>query len=292
MKIIDTTTFFEENLMMDIRFNILNSYVDKFIVCESIYSHSGKKKKINFNLNDYPKFKDKIKHIILETEPKNLIKKKKLSLIEKRKNSILRINHQRNYIMKNLNNFSDEDILIYSDNDEIPNLDNINFNEIKQKIIIFNQKIFYYKLNLLLPSINWFGSKACKIKYISSINNLRDTKNKKYSKFRIDTWFSKIKFNSIKIIKNGGWHFSNLKDVYQLQKKYLNDENHAEYEKQGFNIKNIKDSVEKKYINYNHSEKKNSFNRFSKTKLVLAELSILPNYIKDNLEKYKEWIEH
>ena len=292
MKIIDTTTFFEENLMMDIRFNILNSYVDKFIVCESIYSHSGKKKKINFNLNDYPKFKDKIKHIILETEPKNLIKKKNLSLIEKRKNSILRINHQRNYIMENLNNFSDEDILIYSDNDEIPNLDNINFNEIKQKIIIFNQKIFYYKLNLLLPSINWFGSKACKIKYISSINNLRDTKNKKYSKFRIDTWLSKIKFNSIKIIKNGGWHFSNLKDVYQLQKKYLNDENHAEYEKQGFNIKNIKDSVEKKYINYNHSEKKNSPNRFNKTKLVLAELNILPSYIKDNLEKYKEWIEH
>ena len=48
MKIIDTTTFFEENMMMDIRFNILNSYVDKFIVCESLYTHSGQKKKCKF----------------------------------------------------------------------------------------------------------------------------------------------------------------------------------------------------------------------------------------------------
>ena len=68
MKIIDTTTFFEENMMMDIRFNILNSYVDKFIVCESLYTHSGKKKEINFNINDYPKFKNKIMHLILENE--------------------------------------------------------------------------------------------------------------------------------------------------------------------------------------------------------------------------------
>ena len=65
MKIIDTTTFFEENMIMDIRFNILNPYVDKFIVCESLYTHSGKKKNINFNVNDYPKFKNKIIHIIL-----------------------------------------------------------------------------------------------------------------------------------------------------------------------------------------------------------------------------------
>ena len=76
MKIIDTTTFFEENMMMDIRFNILDPYVDKFIVCESSFSHSGKKKKINFNFKNYPKFKYKIIHIILDKEPENLIKKK------------------------------------------------------------------------------------------------------------------------------------------------------------------------------------------------------------------------
>ena len=91
MKIIDTTTFFEENMMMDIRFNVLNPYIDKFIICESKYTHSGKEKKINFNANDYPKFKDKIIHLVLEKEPDSLIKKKNLSVQEKRLNSIYRI---------------------------------------------------------------------------------------------------------------------------------------------------------------------------------------------------------
>ena len=82
MRVIDTTTFFEENMMMDIRFNILNPYVDKFIVCESLFTHSGKRKKINFNLNDYPKFKDKIIHVVQEKDPEELIKKDTLSAQE------------------------------------------------------------------------------------------------------------------------------------------------------------------------------------------------------------------
>ena len=106
MRIIDTTTFFEENMMMDIRFNILNEYVDKFIVCESLYTHSGKKKDINFNINDYPKFKDKIIHVILEKDPENLIIKENLTAQEKRMNSINRIKTQRNYIKNFLNDFS------------------------------------------------------------------------------------------------------------------------------------------------------------------------------------------
>ena len=49
MKIIDTTTFFEEKIMMNLRFNILDPYVDKFVVSEARYTHSGKDKGINFN---------------------------------------------------------------------------------------------------------------------------------------------------------------------------------------------------------------------------------------------------
>ena len=62
--------------MMDLRFNILNEHVSKFIVVESIYSHSGKKKSLNFNIDDYPKFKDRIKYIVIDKEPENLIKDK------------------------------------------------------------------------------------------------------------------------------------------------------------------------------------------------------------------------
>ena len=290
MKIIDTTTFFEENLIMDIRFNILDPYVDKFIVCESLYTHSGKKKNINFNVNDYPKFKNKIIHIILKDEPVDLIKDKDLSVQDKRLNSISRIRSQRNYIKTFLKEFSPEDYIIYSDNDEIPNLENFDLRTVKKKFVIFNQQIFYYKLNLSLPNLNWFGSKACKLKYLRSVDFLRNIKNREYSFFRIDTLFSDNKQNSVELVKNGGWHFSNLKTYEDLEKKYLNDENHAEYELQNSSIKKIQDNVERKVIPYNYQAKKDSLDRFKETSLTKVDTATLPEYIKKNINIFKEWI--
>ena len=290
MKIIDTTTFFDEKLMMEIRFNILDSYVDKFVVCESKYSHSGLEKKINFNMNDYPKFKKKIIHLVIDKEPDNLISKRDQSIAEKILNSVIRIKYQRNYIMEVLNQFSSEDFIIHSDNDEIPNLDNFDLLNSKNKFVIFKQKIFYYKLNLLLPSLDWYGSKACKLKDIKDIDNLRAIKNKKYPFYRFDTLFSKLKHQSLEIVNEGGWHFSNLKNIDDLEKKYLNDENHSEYEAQGFTIERIKNNIKNRVIDYNHEAKKDSNERFKQTKLDVAKTDILPKYIRDNLDRYREWI--
>tara|TARA_B100000073_G_scaffold23079_1_gene18039 strand:+ start:243 stop:1118 length:876 start_codon:yes stop_codon:yes gene_type:complete len=290
MKIIDTTTFFDEKLMMEIRFNILDSYVDKFVVCESKYSHSGLEKKINFNMNDYPKFKKKIIHLVIDKEPDNLISKRDQSIAEKRLNSVIRIKYQRNYIMEVLNQFSSEDFIIHSDNDEIPNLDDFDLLNSKKKFVIFKQKIFYYKLNLLLPSLDWYGSKACKLKDIKDIDNLRAIKNKKYPIYRFDTLFSELKHQSLEIVNEGGWHFSNLKNIDDLEKKYLNDENHSEYEAQGFTIERIKNNIKNRVIDYNHEAKKDSNERFKQTKLDVAKTDILPKYIRDNLDRYREWI--
>ena len=89
MKIFDCTTFYSEHMMMDVRFNILDKYVHKFVVVESLFSHSGEKKKLNFDINNYPKFKDKIIYLVIEKEPDHIINES--SLIEnqsiKRKNS-------------------------------------------------------------------------------------------------------------------------------------------------------------------------------------------------------------
>jgi beta-1,4-mannosyl-glycoprotein beta-1,4-N-acetylglucosaminyltransferase len=290
MKIIDTTTYFDEKLMMEIRFNILDSFVDKFVICESKYSHSGKEKRINFNINDYPKFKEKIVHLVVDKEPSDLIFKKNLSTAEKRYNSVNRIKYQRNFIMNILNQFSPEDFIMHSDNDEIPNLEKFDLINSKKKFIIFDQKIFYYKLNLLLPSLNWYGSKACKLKDIRDIDNLRAIKNKKYPIFRFDTLFSKIKHQSVEIVKEGGWHFSNLKKINELEKKYLNDENHSEYEAQGFTLERIKNNIKNRVIDYNHGAKKDSNERFNQTKLDVVKIDLLPKYLQNNLDKYKEWI--
>tara|TARA_Y100000741_G_scaffold364221_1_gene354543 strand:+ start:1054 stop:1932 length:879 start_codon:yes stop_codon:yes gene_type:complete len=290
MKIIDSTTYFEEDLMMDVRFNVLDPYVDEFIVCEASFSHSGKEKKIHFDKKKFPKFEKKINHIILEKEPDDLIKKNDLSFVEKRSNSIARIRDQRNYISKFLSKYEPEDYIIHSDNDEIPDLKNFDLKKNQKKIVIFNQKIFYYKFNLILPGIDWYGSKACKIKNLKTIDFLRSSKNKEYSFFRLDSFFSNIKHQSLEIVKNGGWHFSNLKNFEQLQKKYLNDENHSEYEALGLPAERIKQNIKNWTIDYDHTAKKDSPQKFSTIKLEEVELNLLPEYIQKNHEKFKNWV--
>ena len=290
MKIIDSTTYFEEDLMMDLRFNILDPYVDEFIVSEATFSHSGKEKEIKFDKKKFSKFEKKINHIILEKEPNNIIKKDKLSYVEKRYNSILRIKEQRNHISKFLSKYSPEDFLIYSDNDEIPDLKNFDLQKIKKDVVIFKQKIFYYKFNLILPGIDWFGSKACKIKNLKTVDILRNSKNKKYAFYRIDALFSDIKHQSLQVVQNGGWHFSNLKTHEDLHKKYLNDENHSEYEALNLPVERVRQNIENWTIDYDHLAKKESQEKFKKVKLERIELDILPKFIQDNREKYIEWI--
>jgi len=291
MKIIDTTTYFEEKLMMNLRFNILNSYVDNFIVCEARFTHSGKSKDINFKKKDYPEFEHKITHLIIDKEPIDIIKKDNLNSYDLRFNSIARIRSQRNYLMKALKDYSIEDYIIYSDNDEIPNLEFFDFNKNKNKIILFKQELFYYKFNLLLPKVDWYGSKACKIKNLKTIDILRSVKNKKYNIFRVDTLLSNIKYQSVNIVNNGGWHFSNLKNIEELERKYLNDENHAEYEVLGHSIEKIKNNLKNKTIDYDHSAKKNSSTRFNSTKLETIDISKLPSFIQINKNKYLDWLD-
>ena len=291
MKIVDTTTYFEEKLMMNLRFNILNQYVDNFIVSEARFTHSGKKKDIYFKKSDYPEFEDKITHLIIDKEPTDIIKKDKLDQIDLRLNSIKRIRAQRDNLMLKLKDFSSEDYIIHSDNDEIPNLEAFDFKKNNSKIIIFKQKLFYYKFNLLMPNVNWYGSKVCKVKNLKSIDWLRCIKSKKYSFFRFDTLFSDIKYQSVKIVKNGGWHFSNLKNFKELERKYLNDENHAEYEALGNSIDSIKNNLKNKTIDYDHSAKKNSNSRFNSSKLETIDISTLPKFIQSNKNNYLDWFD-
>ena len=294
MRVFDTTTFFEEKLMMDLRFNILDPFVDKFIVCEATFSHSGKKKEIKFDKRDFPKFQDKIVHIIIDKDPVEKTPNQNNNSNLLRQNSIKRIETQRNYIIKALKNADKNDYIIYSDNDEIPDLSKIDFKTNKAKVIIFKQKLFYYKFNLAYPKVDWFGSKSCKIKDLKNISWLRNIKNKKYNFFRLDTLFSEMKYIDLKIINEGGWHFTNLKTPKELLRKYLNDEMHSEFEFKNDDLKDIEYKIKNKFINYDHlldtksSNEKKQNNRFDLTKV---NLDILPNYILNNLEKYKSWID-
>lgn len=294
MKIFDCTTYFEEDLIMDLRFNILNDFVDKFVVSEATFTHSGNSKKIKFDPNNFKKFKDKIIHIVVEKDPVEQVQQNNSDGVIKRSNSIKRIEFQRDEILRGLNLATDEDYIIYSDNDEIPNLENINFFGNKSKLILFKQDLYYYKFNLAYPKLDWYGSKACKKKNLKSISWLRNIKPKKYNFLRLDTLFSNSKFIDLKIIENGGWHFTNLKTPEQLLKKYLNDEMHSEFEIKNIDIEDIQKKIKEKYINYNHFTKSDSSidkkydNKFSLEKVSLDKL---PYYIQINKDKYNQWFD-
>ena len=294
MKICDCTIFFDEKMMYEVRLNSLNDYVDKFIVAESLFTHSGKKKKQNFNINDYPKFKDKIHYILLDTEPSDLYNIDE-STVDKtgllRMNSLKRIEQQYNSLSKGFENIAEDDLIILSDCDEIPNLNHLNKNKINNDILIFKQKIFYYKFNLQHSRMDWFGSKACKKKIFKNFNWLRNVKNRKYPFWRIDTYFSDTKFNNLQIIDNGGWHFSKVKNEKDIFYTLSNYGEHNEFELSGLTETDIKNLISNEQLYFNHSGDKKSENKYSaKIKLNKASINDMPKYLIDNQKKFKDWL--
>jgi beta-1,4-mannosyl-glycoprotein beta-1,4-N-acetylglucosaminyltransferase len=296
MKIFDCITYFDEPLLFDLRLNMLNKYVDKFIVCEATFTHSGKKKKINFDKNNYPNFKDKIVHIIVNEEPNNLLKIDELNKFDNslfRLNASKRIEKQRNEIASYFDSSNDEDWIIYSDSDEIPDLSKKDLKNENKKIALFKQKIFYYKFNLGIESLDWFGSRACKFKNLNTISDLRAIKQKKYRWWRLDSAFNKNKFISVNIIDDGGWHFTEIKSPKDIFIKHKNDEHHDEFDLTGINENDIEDMIKNKYMTYDHNADKidqnKKWNKNNRVYLSKINDNKLPNYLIDNKNKYLKW---
>ena len=292
MKIIDCTTYYSEDLMLDVRFNILDKYVSRFIITESKFSHSEQKKTLNFNINNFPKFKDKIEYLVIEKEP-NGIDFENTSSSAKRMNSLLRIEQSYDFMMQAIKDDSDDDLICLSDNDEIPNFESKHFKNSDNDIYIFKQLFFYYKFNLFYDLMPWYGTKACKKKKLSSFSWLRNLKNKKYPFWRLDTFFSNVKHTNLKIIQDGGWHFTNLKTAKDIFIKLSNFGHHNEFDTSGVTIQDIQNCIDKRIVNYNHLADKSEDNKYKANyKLQIIEDAILPNYLVKNKDKYKDWFDY
>ena len=286
--------YFDEDLVLDIRLNTLNNFIHKFIICESKFSHNGQPKKLNFDINNFQKFKDKIEYIVLDHQPNHLLKinsndnekVKKSKILD---NALLRENYQRNFCLNYLKKFSEEDLVLINDLDEIPNLKDFKYN---YKITIFKQKMFYYKLNLEFPNFTWMGSKICKIKDLISPQWLRNVKSKKYPYWRIDTIIDKKKYFDLGFIESGGWHFTNIMSPEKIDFKMRNFLHHLEYEESGLDIEQLKKLISEKKIMYNHSADKKDVNKWSNTRnLEKISISQLPSYIENNITKFGDWID-
>ena len=296
MKIYDCFMFFDEEMLLDLRLNIMDKYVDKFVITEATYMHSGKAKKLCFDINKFQRFKDKIIYIPVKDQPSNLIKINKNDSDEEKlskmtDNAKKREIHQINKTYEGLRDANPNDIIIVSDLDEIPNLEGFDFSKVNQKLIFFEQKMFYYKFNLFYKSLKWYGSKACKKKYLLTPELLRSTKNKKYPLWRIDILFSKIKYNNIYFVTSGGWHFSNIKNPEDLELKMLNFLHHIDYKQSGLNLEDLKKLIKEKKVMYNHAMDKKENKWGEGEKLETLNVEEMPEYILKNIEKYKSWLD-
>tara|TARA_Y200000002_G_C22654707_1_gene652960 strand:- start:887 stop:1690 length:804 start_codon:yes stop_codon:yes gene_type:complete len=264
-KIFDCLTFYNENFLVNSRFQILNDYVDYFVVCESRYDHKGNKKKLNFNLID-KKFSKKIRYIVVnEKFPNNDSGWESERL-------------QREELFLGIKDAQENDYIMYSDSDEIPNPKLLNKFLLKSKYGIFLQKCFVYKLNIFNPYESpWEGTRICKKKNLKSFSHLRKTIKKKNLKKSF--W----KFNiekSIDIIEDGGWHFNNLYTPEIISKK-LQVSPHQEFSSSDFtNIEVVKKKI---------YDLEDLYNRGHKYKKVQIDKSY-PDLFLRNINSLKDYI--
>ena len=270
MKIYDCFSYWDEDFLLDIRLNILNDYVDYFVIVEGNKTWQNNFKKYRFDINNFLKFKDKIIYIQVNNLPDG-------------KDPYSRENFQRNSILRGIDKAKSNDLIIISDLDEIPNPHKISTFNSKMRYATFKQKHFYYKINLQSQKTPfWHGSKICVKKYLKSPQWLRELKFKKRPFWRLD------KFRLNNIIDEGGWHFCNLKKPEDLLYKYKNlCETNDPY--------HFKEKIDKKFLNLDSIKEKillgkDIIGRSEKYEFQELDKSF-PKYILENKENLKDWID-
>ena len=210
--IYDCFTFFNELDLLEIRLNILNDVVDKFVIIESTKNHAGKEKPLNFDIKLFQKFKDKIIYEVFDNYPPF-------------ENAWVNENLQRNHILNVLKKHcKEDDIIILSDLDEIPNPGAIiEYKNNYDGIMTLEQKFYYYFLNMQnISTPTWYFAKI--FKYKDFYNNEND-RNYTYSIYLPEKYNTGITPNKIRMMKNipiitkGGWHFSYLGGVDKIIEK-------------------------------------------------------------------------
>ena len=129
MKIYDCFSYWDEDLLLDLRLNILNKYVDYFVIVEGNKTWQNNYKELRFNIDKFSKFKEKIIYIPVTDLPDG-------------DDPYLRENYQRNCINRGIKEAGREDLIIISDLDEIPNLDMLSYFDKKKSMPFLNKSIF------------------------------------------------------------------------------------------------------------------------------------------------------
>ena len=269
MTIYDCFSYWDEDLLLDLRLSILDKFVDYFVIVEGNKTWQNNAKKLKFKIDNFSKYKKKIIYIPVEDLPDG-------------DDPYLRENYQRNAILRGINNASNDDLIIISDLDEIPNPEKILLFNPSDRYAVFKQKHFYYKLNLQSQKTPyWYGSRICIKKFLKSPQWLRELKFKKRSFWRID----KYRLNNI--IESGGWHFCNLKLPEDLLYKYKNlcETNDPYHFKEKIDLKYLQIEEIKKRI----ENQEDIIGRDDTFKKIIID-ETYPKFIRENIKSLRDWI--
>lgn len=271
--IYDCFTFFNELDLLEIRLNILNDVVDKFVLVEATKTHSNKSKSLYFEKNKarFSKFLHKIEHIIVKDYPPY-------------GDSWTYENHQRNCIERGLKNCQPDDVIIISDCDEIPNPQVIIEAKNIVGIKILEQNLYYYYLNYICENQTKWLLGTRMLSYKDFLDGLDNTEFNYDAYLKQDlnagTTPTKIRFAQGTIINNGGWHFSYLGGAKKISEK-IKAFSHQEFNnRKNTNIKNIEKAL---------ANGDDLFGREYKFKVVPLD-ETFPEYILENQDKYDNLI--
>ena len=274
MKIIDCITYCGEDLLLKIRFETLYNQIDKFIIIEANKYFDGNPKPKFFDHKKFYKYSNKIEYYYIENLPKYNGNNLEYEIFIK------------NQIARGLNNLDDEDIVLISDADEIPNLKNDKFK--KYDSAVFLQKMYYYKFNINVYEGLKFKNKiactkSCKFKFFKSFQQVRQFRVKNIPWWRFD---QKIKRY---VEKDGGWHFSFLMNKEDIKSKLSRFEHEIKHLKKedGYILSDLMDI---KRIENNIINLKDPYDRdHVKLKKVKIDESF-PKYILENKNELDKFI--
>ena len=274
MKIYDCFTYCGEDLLLKIRLDTLYNQVDKFIIIEGNKYFNGENKPILFNINKFNKYSNKIDYYLIENFPTH------------NGNNWEYEYFQRNQIRRGLKDLNKNDIVLISDVDEIPKLNNKKY--LNYDSAVFMQNMYYYKFNIhyhkgLKWKNKWPGTKSCKYKFFESAQEIRGFRNKEIPKWRIDKKINRY------LEWDGGWHFAFLMNEEDISKKLerfdheiIHLHKNSEFDKD--NLVNI---------NQITSRIKNFKDPYNREGIELKKVNIdetYPKYILNNLDKLSDFI--
>ncbi len=274
MKVYDCITYCGEDLLLKIRFETLFNKVDKFVIVEANKYFNGDSKPKLFNIKNFYKFKEKIDFYYIEDLPKF------------NGNNLEYEYFIKDQIKRGLKNLNPDDIVLISDADEIPNLENEKYKNFDSTV--FLQNMYYYKFNIhLYEGLKWnnkvAATKSCKFKYFESVQKVRRFRVKNIPWWRFDKKINRYVEN------DGGWHFSYLMSPIEISSKLKRFEHEIAHLKKnsGYDMDEL--------VNVNKIENKilSLQDPYDRKDIKLKKVKIdntFPDYIVKNIKNLTDYI--